>query len=57
LGHLIGPGKYRLSIKVAAENVKASSWVIGIEFTGVWKPDPAEMFGERHIHISSSLDR
>lgn len=44
LSHLIGPGKYKLTIAVGASNSKLIRKVFDINHTGNWFDDENEMF-------------
>ncbi len=52
-GHIVGPGKYRLDIEVAAENFDALARVVEISFDGDWMPEASQMFGY-HLRIDVS---
>jgi hypothetical protein len=52
-GHIVGPGKYRLTIEVAAENFDVLTRVVEISFDGTWMPKAFDMFGY-HLRISVS---
>lgn len=43
MGHIIGPGVYRLDILVAAENAVPLSRTVEITLRGPWYPDEAQM--------------
>jgi hypothetical protein len=53
LGHIVGPGKYRLNVEVAAENFDALTRVVEIWFDGTWMPEASQMFGY-HMRIGVS---
>jgi hypothetical protein len=55
LGHIVGPGKYRLDIEVAAENFDALTRVVEVWFDGTWMPEASQMFGY-HLRIGVSLN-
>ena len=55
LGHIVGPGKYRLDIEVAAENFDALARVVEVWFDGKWMSQASEMFGD-HLRIGVSGD-
>jgi hypothetical protein len=42
-GHIVGPGKYRLSILVAAENARPIERTVAISLRGSWYADEAQM--------------
>ena len=42
-GHIIGPGEYRLEIKIAAENAGPKKKIVEINLGGEWYPDEAKM--------------
>jgi hypothetical protein len=42
-GHIIGPGKYRLHILVAAENARPITKVVEISLRGTWDKDEMKM--------------
>ena len=46
LGHIVRPGRYRLSIEVAAENFAAIIQQVEINFDGEWNADPQTMFAD-----------
>lgn len=52
-GHIVGPGKYRLDIEVAAENFDALTRVVEVWFDGTWMPQASQMFGY-HLRIGVS---
>lgn len=43
IGHIVEPGRYRLTVRLAAANAKPTTQVIEIEFLGQWFPDEARM--------------
>lgn len=54
-GHIVGPGKYRLDIEVAAENFDAMTRVVEVNFDGTWEPKTADMLGkDKHLWIGVS---
>ena len=55
LGHIVGPGKYRLDIEVAAENFDALTRAIEVSFDGTWMPQAFDMFGY-HLRIGVTLN-
>jgi hypothetical protein len=55
LGHIVGPGKYRLDIEVAAENFDALARVVEIWFDGTFMPEASQMFGD-HLRIGVSSE-
>lgn len=57
LGHIVGPGKYRLDIEVAAENFDALARVVEVWFDGTWVAEASQMFGYHlRIGVSSKCD-
>jgi hypothetical protein len=42
-GHIVGPGKYRLEVLIAAENARPVCKTIEISLQGAWYPDQAQM--------------
>jgi hypothetical protein len=42
-GHIVGPGRYRLTIILAAENAHPRTETIEVELMGQWYPDEARM--------------
>jgi hypothetical protein len=46
LYHLVGPGTYRIRIKVGCENAKTIERQYEITITGKWNPDEARMLNE-----------
>ncbi len=53
LSHLIGPGSYRLLIKIAADNCAPRSKTIEFSFNGQWHQDEEQMF-ENGVQMSMS---
>lgn len=52
LGHIVRPGRYRLSIEVAAENFAAIIQQVEINFDGEWNADPQTMVAD-HLGIKA----
>lgn len=50
-GNIVGPGTYRLSLKVAAANSKVSTWLVTLAFDGHWTAAAADMMTD-HVAIS-----
>jgi hypothetical protein len=42
-GHIVGPGRYRLTVRLAAENATPTTEMIEVELLGPWFPDEARM--------------
>ena len=42
--HLIPPGKYKLELRVAGSNTRASSWTVNLNLTGEWHDTADKMF-------------
>jgi hypothetical protein len=42
-GHIVGPGRYRLTVRLATENAKPTTGVVEVELLGRWYPDEARM--------------
>jgi hypothetical protein len=45
-GHLLGPGTYRVHLKLAASDCKPRDYVLRVTVTGSWSPYEDKMFGE-----------
>jgi hypothetical protein len=43
LGHVVGPGHYRLTILIAAGNGKPVTQCVDLDLKGTWYPDEARM--------------
>jgi hypothetical protein len=46
LTHLVAPGEYRLTVRIAAANAKPVTKVIELNHTGRWYPDEQTMFSD-----------
>lgn len=42
--HLIPPGKYKIELRVAGSNARASSWTVDLNLTGQWHETGDKMF-------------
>ena len=45
-GHLLGPGEYRIGLKLAAENHAVRDYTLEVNFRGTWFPNETEMLRE-----------
>lgn len=50
-GNIVGPGTYRLLIKVAASNAPPSDWLVELRLDGAWDMNAGRMMAD-HVGIS-----
>jgi hypothetical protein len=46
MGHIIGPGEYRLQIFIAAENARRIAKTVSLSLKGRWFPDETRMLSD-----------
>jgi hypothetical protein len=54
--HLIPPGRYKIELRVAGSNVRASSWAVDLNLTGEWHESADKMFTDGiGVSVTSSM--